>query len=312
MLKPTFLDLNVILAGMGGMLNHLTNKAVNVRIVPAIGLKTVRADAGQIEQVIVNLVANATDAMPNGGKLTLETANVTLDEEAVRPFPGLKAGGYVMLAVTDTGAGMSKEIKAHLFEPFFTTKDVGQGPGLGLSTCYGIIKQSGGHITVYSEPARGSTFKVYLPQVDSPSKIPAPHPHPSDLPGGTETILIVEDDPALREMVATLLGRLGYNVLTAVNGLEGLSLTHQPATGRVDLLFTDVVMPEMGGKELADRIQSLYPGTKILFTSAYTENAIVHQGVLDEGVTLLQKPFTPSALALKVREVLDAAKSSLG
>jgi CheY-like chemotaxis protein len=211
-----------------------------------------------------------------------------------------------MLAVTDTGRGMSEKVRARAFEPFFTTKDVGQGTGLGLSTCYGIIKQSGGHITVYSEPGRGTTFKIYLPQVESSGKIPVERLDSPDLPRGVETILLVEDDPALREMAATLLRRLGYTVFPAANGVEALSLKNERDTGHIDLLFTDVVMPHMSGKELADRVRALYPHTRILFTSAYTESAIVHQGVLDKGVAILQKPFTPSALAFKVRESLDA------
>ena len=215
----------------------------------------------------------------------------------------MKAGNYVMLAVTDTGRGMSEQIKARVFEPFFTTKDIGQGTGLGLSTCYGIIKQSGGHISLYSEPGRGTTFKVYLPQAEPPP-VASGRPAAPNLPRGTETILLVEDDPALRELAATLLRRLGYTVWEAANGVEALSLKQQSDIGHVDLLFTDVVMPHMSGKELADRVRALFPHTRILFTSAYTENAIVHQGVLDKGVALLQKPFTPSALAFKVREVL--------
>ena len=228
-------------------------------IVPAAGLKTVRADAGQIEQVIINLAMNARDAMPNGGKLTLETANVTLEQEYVSRFPELKAGDYVMLAITDTGTGMSEEVKARVFEPFFTTKDVGQGTGLGLSTCYGIIKQSGGHISVYSEPGRGTTFKIYLPQVEAAGEKPVRRLDSPDLPRGTETILLVEDDPALRELAATLLRRLGYTVLAAANGIEALNLKQQRDNGHIDLLFTDVVMPHMSGKELADRVRALYP-----------------------------------------------------
>jgi CheY-like chemotaxis protein len=247
--------------------------------------------------------------MPHGGKLTLETANVTLDREFAGGFSDLKAGEYVMLAVTDTGMGMSEKVMARAFEPFFSTKGVGQGTGLGLSTCYGIIKQSSGHIAVYSELGRGTTFKIYLPQVEPQTKIPVQHLDSPDLPRGTETILLVEDDPALREMAATLLKRLGYTVLTAANGIEALSLKQQRDIGHIDLLFTDVVMPHMSGKELAERVQALYPHTKILFTSAYTENAIIHQGVLNKGVALLQKPFTPSALARKTREMLDIGKT---
>jgi two-component system cell cycle sensor histidine kinase/response regulator CckA len=309
-LQPETLDLNHVLASMEGMFHHLMGGDVDLRIVPAAGLKAVKADAGQIEQVIMNMAINARDAMPNGGKLTLETANVSFDQESVGRYPELKPGDYVMLAITDTGTGMSEEVKARMFEPFFSTKAVGQGTGLGLSTCYGITKQSGGHISVYSELARGATFKVYLPQVEQQTKIPSRRLDTPDLPRGTETILLVEDDPALREMAATLLRRLGYTVLAAANGIEALSLKQQRDIGHIDLLFTDVVMPHMSGKELADRVRALYPHTRILFTSAYTENAIVHQGVLNKGVTLLQKPFTPSALAHTVREVLDQLNAS--
>jgi len=305
LLQPEALDLNHVVASMESMFRHLLGNDVDTQIVPASGLHLVKADAGQIEQVIMNMVINARDAMPNGGKLMLETANVSFDQDSVGRYPELKPGEYVMLAITDIGRGMSEEIKARVFEPFFTTKGVGEGTGLGLSTCYGIVKQSGGHISVYSELGRGTTFKIYLPQVEPPAKIPIERLDSPDLPRGTETVLLVEDDPALREMAATLLKRLGYTVLAAPHGIEALSLCHKQDTGRIDLLFTDVVMPHMSGKELADRMRVLYPHTKILFTSAYTENAIVHQGVLDKGVVLLQKPFTPSALAHKVREMLD-------
>jgi PAS domain S-box-containing protein len=305
LLQPESLDLNRILGSMEGMFHHLMGGEVDVRIVPGPGLQAVKADAGQIEQVIMNMVMNARDAMPHGGKLTLETANVSFDQESVGRYPELKAGDYVMLAITDTGGGMSEEVKARVFEPFFSTKAVGEGTGLGLSTCYGIVKQSGGHISVYSEISRGATFKIYLPQVENVTRPPSPRLDSADLPHGTETVLLVEDDPALREMAAALLRRLGYTVWVAAHGLEALSFKQQRNVGHIDLLFTDVVMPHMSGKELADRVRALYPQTKILFTSAYTENAIVHQGVLDQGVALLQKPFTPSALALKMREILD-------
>jgi PAS domain S-box-containing protein len=304
-LQPEILDLNSVVASMEGTLRHLLGGGTDMHFAAFAGLKSVKVDAGQIEQVIMNMVLNVRDAMPNGGKLTLETANVSFDEESVGRYPELKPGDYVMLAITDTGAGMSEEVKARVFEPFFTTKGIGQGTGLGLSTCYGIIKQSGGHISVYSEAGRGATFKIYLPQVEQQTKIPLQRLDSSALPPGTETILLVEDDAALREMAATLLKRLGYTVLSAANGIEALSLKQQRDVGHIDLLFTDVVMPHMSGKELADRVRALYPHTRILFTSAYTENAIVHQGVLDKGVALLQKPFTPSALAHKLREVLD-------
>ncbi len=303
LLKPETLDLNSVIAGMEGMFHHLMGSDVDTQIVPAVGLQTVKADAGQIEQVILNMAINARDAMPSGGKFMLETANISFDEESVGRYPELKPGDYVMLAITDTGRGMSAEEKARVFEPFFSTKDVGQGTGLGLSICYGIIKQSGGHISVYSELARGTTFKIYLPQVEH--QIPIQRFDSPDLPRGTETILLVEDDPALREMAATLLRRLGYTVLAAANGIEALSLKHRRDIGHIDLLFSDVVMPHMSGKELSERMRAIYPHTRILFTSAYTENAIIHQGVLNKGLALLQKPFTPSALAHKLREVLD-------
>jgi PAS domain S-box-containing protein len=304
-LQPETLDLNQVTASLEGILRLLLGDGVDLQIVPAPGLRTIKADAGQIEQVIMNLVINARDAMPHGGKLTLETANISLDPESVEHYPELKAGDYVMLAITDTGSGMSEAVKSHLFEPFFSTKGVGQGTGLGLSTCYGIIKQSGGHISVYSELARGATFKVYLPQSEKPVKISGRLQDSQNLPLGTETIMLVEDDPALRGMAAAFLVRLGYKVLAAANGFEALSLKKQSDSGQVDLLFTDVVMPHMNGKELADQMRALYPGTKILFTSSFTENAIFHQGVLEKGTPLLQKPFTPSALAHKLREVLD-------
>jgi len=299
-LQPESLDLNLIVAGMTGIFHNLMGGDVDVQIVPAADLHAVQADAGQIEQVIVNIAMNARDAMPDGGKLTLETANVSFNEGGRDSIPELKPGDYVMLAITDTGAGMSDAVKARLFEPFFTTKGVGQGTGLGLSTSYGIVKQSGGHISVHSEIGRGTTFKIYLPQVESQAKIPIQRLDSPDLPRGTETILLVEDDPSLREMAAALLRRLGYTVFAAANGIEALGLKNKPGTGHIDLLFTDVFMPHMNGRESAGRASGLYPGTKILFATAYAEDAIVRQGV-----ARLQKPFTPAALARKLREVLD-------
>jgi len=310
-LQPEILDLNSVVAGIADTLRHLLGRGTNLRLVPAPGLKPVKADAQQIQQVVLNLAMNAADAMPNGGKLTVETANVTLDDQFVQNVPELKAGEYVMLAITDTGTGFNEKVRARLFEPFFTTKGVGGGVGLGLSTCYGIIKQSGGHISVYSELGHGSSFKIYLPQVEQLIKNPIPRPILSDLPQGTETILLVEDDPALREMAATLLKRLGYTVLAAADGLEALKIKRPLEAGEVDLLFTDVVMPQMDGKELSERVLALSPHTRILFTSAYTANAVVHQGVLNNAAAILQKPFTPSALARKLREVLDAVPQAV-
>lgn len=304
LLRPTNLNLNEVIGGMEGMFRHLMGSDVDVRIIRAPDLQMVKVDAGQIEQVIINIAINARDAMPQGGKLTLETCNVVFNGKSVGKISEIKPGDYVMLAITDTGVGMTPDIKARVFEPFFSTKDVGKGTGLGLATCYGIIKQSGGHINVYSEPDRGTTFKIYLPQVrsENPPLLP---PTPSDLPRGKETILLVEDDPALREMAAELLRRLGYDVTAASNGGDALNLVEQRGKASLNLLFTDVVMPRLSGKELSERVRALHPETRILFTSAYTENAIIHQEALDSGVAILQKPFTPSTLARKIREVLD-------
>jgi CheY-like chemotaxis protein len=304
-LQPETLDLNDVISDMAGTLRQLMGREVEVRFYPGTELNAVKIDPGQIEHVLISIAMNASDAMPNGGKLTLETGNVTLDENYVQAIPGLKAGGYVMLSISDSGMGMSNEVKARAFEPFFSTKAAGKGSGLGLATCYGIIKQSEGHISIYSELSRGTTLKIYLPQAGPKTKTAYPRLGMSPMPRGTETILLAEDDPSLREMSADVLRRLGYTVLTAVDGLEALNLKQKRDIGHVDLLFTDVVMPHMSGKELADRIRQIYPGTKILFTSAYSENAIVQQGVLEEGVKLLQKPFTPAAMAGRIREILD-------
>ena len=304
-LQPESLDLNRVITATEGMFHHFMGGDVTTRLVPASDLQMVRVDLGQIEQVIMNMAINSRHAMPNGGTFTLATANVSFGEADRERAPELKPGDYVMLTITDTGVGMSAEVQARVFEPFFTTKGVGEGTGLGLSTCYGIIKQSGGHISVQSEPAHGTTFKIYLPQVERRMKTPPQRLDSPDLPPGTETILLVEDDPALRETAAALLKRLGYTVFPAANGIEALSLRQQHDIGHIDLLFTDVLMPQMSGKELSERVRALYPHTKILFTSTYTEKAIVHEGGLDHGVVHLQKPFTPSALARKLREVLD-------
>ena len=309
-LRPEVMNMNTVVAGMESTLHHLLGPGTDMRLVAADGLKMVKADAGQIEQVIMNMAINAADAMQNGGKLTLETVNLTLNQEYASHFPDSKPGEYVMLAITDTGAGMSERVKARVFEPFFTTKEVGQGTGLGLATCYGIVKQSGGHITVDSELGRGTTFKIYLPQVEQQTNAPVQRLGSQGLPHGAETILLVEDDPALREMAAEMLKRQGYTVLTASNGIEALKLTQQSNIANIDLLFTDIAMPQMNGKDLSDRVRALYPRIRVLFTSGYTENAVVHRGVLDKGVSFLKKPFTPSELANKLREVLDQTDAS--
>lgn len=305
LLRPEILDLNQVITGMDEVFRLIMGRDIVTETIPRPGLKVVMADAGQIEQVIMNMVINAREAMPNGGKLTLETENVTFDEKSGLLCPELKAGEYVTLAITDSGPGMSEQVKARLFEPFFTTKAVGQGAGLGLSTCYGIIKQSGGHINADSKVGRGSSFKIYLPQVRQQAAIPPQRPAARGMPLGTESILLVEDDAALREMSASLLKRLGYTVWSVTKGVEALALRQQQEVGHIDLLITKVVMQRMSGKELASRVEALYPNLKVLFTSEYSESATIEQGALNKGAALLQKPYTPTALANKVRKTLD-------
>ena len=304
-LQPKVIDLNTVLVDMDKMLRRLIGEHIDLATLSGRDLGRVKADPAQIEQIIINLSVNARDAMPYGGSLTVETDNVTLDTRYARTHNDVTPGRYVMLAVSDTGVGMTNEVKAHLFEPFYTTKGVGKGTGLGLATCYGIIKQSGGHIAVYSEPGRGTTFKVYLPFVDAEADALKPTTPDAPAAGGQETVLLVEDEPAVREMAALVLGELGYRVVAASNGVEALDVVAQRTGDDFDLLVTDVVMPQMGGKELADQLSVSRPNVKVLFTSGYTEDAIVHHGVLEPGIAFLQKPYTTAALARKVRSVLD-------
>jgi CheY-like chemotaxis protein len=263
----------------------------------------VRVDPSHIEQVVLNLVVNARDAMPTGGTLTIETSNVDLDDDhALRHLPS-KSGPHVLLTVSDTGSGMSPETQARIFEPFFTTKEVGKGTGLGLSTVFGIVHQSGGNVWVYSEPGIGTTFKVYLPRVDAEVDVQRASASPKTLLG-IETILLVEDEDQVRTIVANILRRHGYQVIAAPNAMEALLLS-ESHTAKIHLLMTDVVMPKMSGPELAKRLAPARPDMKVLCMSGYTDDSIVRHGVLDAGVAFLQKPITPSALASKVRSVLD-------
>jgi PAS domain S-box-containing protein len=302
-LQPRVLDLNEIMAGMEKMLRRLIGEDIELRTVFESKLGQVRADRGQLEQVILNLVVNARDAMPRGGKLTIQTANVFIDQRTTYRSRGLEIGEYVMFAISDTGVGMTDEIKAHLFEPFFSTKGVGKGTGLGLATCYGIVTQSEGDIRVYSEPGSGTTFKIYLPRLRQDTS-DAPMPKISnDLPKGTESVLIVEDDFAVRTLTLAVLRGCGYQVQEAADAVEALSFLDRNAS--FDLVITDVIMPHMSGKELHGEIVERLPQTKVLFISGYTDDALAHHGVLDAGLSFLEKPFSPAALAQKVRAVLD-------
>jgi len=303
--QPKVVDLNKLLSGMEKMLGRLLSEDVELLTIPEPALWPVEIDPGQIEQVIMNLAINSGDAMRSGGKLTFETANVDLDENYFREH-GIEAqpGAYVMLAVSDTGSGMDKETQEHIFEPFFTTKELGKGTGLGLSTVYGIVKQNNGFIWAYSEPGQGTTFKVYLPKVEGDAGQEEKERTPMEDLGGSETVLIVEDDSSLRKLARSVLKQKGYKILEAENGEEALKVS-KAHDGSIDLMITDVVMPKMGGKETAERLQALYPQMKVIYMSGYTDNAIAHQGVLAPGLNFLEKPFSPKVLARKVREVLD-------
>jgi CheY-like chemotaxis protein len=266
-------------------------------------VQPVKADIGQIEQVIINLSVNAQDAMPDGGRLTLETSVIELDQAYAAVHPDAQPGEYVMLAVSDTGHGMDEETQAHVFEPFFSTKG-DQGTGLGLATVYGIVKQHGGNIWLYSEPGKGTTFKIYLP-VSEEAKAPKKTIEmPEIVLCGSETILLAEDNKMVSEVTHELLRRLGYPVLTAENGARALEILDRH-DGPIDLLLTDVVMPEMNGRDLFERAARKRPGIQVLYMSGYTDDVIAHRGVLDEGVPFIQKPFTMDLLATKVREVLE-------
>ena len=304
-LQPVPLNLNDTVTDMNKMLQRLIGEDIQLSAKLATDLKRVKADPGQIEQVLVNLIVNARDAMPHGGKLTIETVNAELDREYASTHVGVDAGSYVVLAVSDTGAGMDEQVRRRIFEPFFTTKEKGKGTGLGLSTVYGIVKQSGGNISVYSEPNHGTTFKVYLPALATAPKSSEARAVKSPIPGGSETVLLVEDEAVVRGLACQILEDAGYRVLVAKQGEDAIRLCIEHAQ-EIHLLLTDVVMPGAGGQEVADRLGSLRPGIKVLFMSGYTDEAIVHHGVLDSNVKFIQKPFSPAALARKVREVLDS------
>ncbi len=308
-LQPKILDLNSIVLGLDNLLRRLMSEDIEMQTMVGKEVGTVKADPGQIEQVIMNLVVNARDAMPNGGRLVIETANADLDDSYAREHATVKPGEYVMLAVSDTGVGMEADALAHIFEPFYTTKASGKGTGLGLSTVYGIVKQSGGYVWVYSEPGRGSSFKVYLPRVGDPVDVTSQYTKRTRARRGTETILLVEDEPAVRELTRLVLAGQGYCVMEAVNPEEAERLCEN-GSGEVHLLLTDVVMPGVSGHELAKRITACRPKIKVLYMSGYTHNVIASGGMLDRGIAFLQKPFTPATLIEKVRDVLDGVPAA--
>ncbi|HKW85844.1 MAG TPA: ATP-binding protein, partial [Nitrospiraceae bacterium] len=304
-LKPKVLDLNAVVQNIMKFLRPLIGENINLIICPDPNLARVKADPGQIEQVIMNLVVNAQDAMPHGGQLTIETTNVELADTAPSKKGSMLSISYVMLTVSDTGCGMDADTQARLFEPFFTTKEPGQGTGLGLSTAHGIVKQSGGHIDFSSEVGKGSTFRIYLPRVEGEVELSEPAPARSEMLRGTETILLVEDDERVRSIGQTILQRHGYTILEARNGKEALHLAREHQ-GPIHLLLTDMVMPGLSGPQLAECLASIRPDTKVLYTSGYTDKVRTHHNLIDLSNAFLQKPFTRETLTCKVREVLNS------
>ncbi|MCW3099670.1 MAG: sensor hybrid histidine kinase [Chthonomonadaceae bacterium] len=299
------INLNAVLNEVRPLLERLLSEDIELAIRPAEDLWNVRADASKLQQIVLNLAINARDAMQHGGRLLIEVSNVTLGEEVAAHNAEVMPGEYVVLNVSDTGIGMAEEVREHIFEPFFTTKEMGKGTGLGLATCYGLIKQFHGHIEVHSEPGQGASFQVYIPRVHELMEVMEATMPEDTTPEGSETILLVEDESMVRDIATQSLRSLGYHVLVAANGADALKI-HSEYEEPIALLVTDVVMPWMNGKELAERILEKRPNIRVLFISGYTNNVILHKGVLDDGVTLLQKPFTSSALGQKVRQILDS------
>jgi CheY-like chemotaxis protein len=304
-IEPKIIDLNHLIVDTSKMLRSVINENIELVTLLDPNLYKVKVDPDQMRQALINLATNARDAMPNGGKFTVETRNVTLVRDQSAPGSEIMAGDYVVLNVSDDGIGMTPYVKEHLFEPFFTTKEVGKGTGLGLATCYGIAKQNGGHIEVSSDPAFGTTFQLHLPRAVEQEMSPPSDDEPVRLVPGAETILIVEDEPSVRNMVVRILYEQGYKVLEAANGEEALRVVHTHADETIHLLFTDMVMPQMGGRELVEQLKSVRPGTKILLTSGYINEVVNEDGKLADDIPFLQKPFMPGELVRKVQEVLS-------
>jgi nitrogen-specific signal transduction histidine kinase len=309
-LEPHIVRVNELILQMENMLRRLIGEDLELITIPAASRDAVEADAGRLEQVIMNLVVNARDAMPKGGTLTIETANVELDENYSGRHLAVKPGPYVQIAVSDNGGGMDEATQARLFEPFFTTKAVGRGTGLGLSTVFGIVKQSGGNLDVYSVPDRGTSVKVYLPRIDQPAVVETVAAR-KRVASGSETVLLVEDEEMVRRLVREALVRAGYKVMDTSDPLEARRLS-ESYRGTIHLLITDVVMPKVSGRELAEELRARRGGMKVLYMSGYTDHAIVNTGILQKEVAFLQKPFTPAALTQKVREVLESGGITCG
>jgi CheY-like chemotaxis protein len=306
-IKPRIVNLNDLLLDMDKLLRRLIDEDIELITLPSVDLGMIKADPSQLEQVIVNLAVNARDAMPEGGKLTLATANVIIDQASVPQRTASRAGAYVLLTISDTGMGMSEDVKARAFEPFFTTKAPGRGTGLGLATCYGIITQQGGHIQIDSQVGQGTTISIYLPLVEATAEELSQQHDEAALPLGQETVLLVEDEPSVRALSRRVLRQQGYSVLEAANGDEALQLARRHVGLVIDLLLTDVVMPQMSGIALANQLKDMFPTIKILFTSGYTDDAIIRHAQLQASAAFLPKPFSPATLACTVREVLDSS-----
>jgi two-component system, cell cycle sensor histidine kinase and response regulator CckA len=306
-LQPHVLELNQVVRETEKMLRRVIGEDILLTAVLDPNISRIKADPGQLGQVLMNLAVNARDAMPQGGRLTIETRNAELGDDYCAAYPDVKSGSYVVLAITDTGHGMAPEVQARIFEPFFTTKDIGKGTGLGLATVYGIVKQSGGHVEVYSEIGVGTSFKLYFPAVEEKILATGKDSHTAQVRHGCETVLLVEDEAGVRGLALLALQTYGYTVLVASDGKDAMRVIDKYSEA-VDILVTDVVMPRMNGRELAEALRTRYPNMKVLYVSGYTDDAVVRYGLLQEKISFLQKPYTPLTLAKKVRDVLDGAE----